>query len=83
MYYHSGPRKWPSKCPQQNLKGAAYDRHPSKTTTRRPDCVTEIRMGNTVLTVSGYFKQDTTDTAADKMAKVLEAESRCQISPGP
>ena len=26
---------------------------PSKTTTRRPDCVTEIRMGNTVLTVSG------------------------------
>ena len=52
---------------------------PSKTTTRRPDCVTEIRMGNTVLTVSGYFKQD----AADKMAKVLEAESRCQISPGP
>ena len=25
---------------------------PSKTTTRRPDCVTEIRMGNTVLTVS-------------------------------
>ena len=57
---------------------------PSKTTTtRRPDCVTEIRMGNTVLTVSGYFKQDTTATAADKMAKVLEAESRCQISPGP
>ena len=56
---------------------------PSKTTTRRPDCVTEIRMGNTVLTVSGYFKQDTTDTAADKMAIVLEAESRCQISPVP
>ena len=53
------------------------------TSHRRPDCVTEIRMGNTVLTVSGYFKQDTTDTAADKMAKVLEAESRCQISPGP
>ena len=30
---------------------------PSKQTTiRRPDCVTEVRMGNTVLTVSGYFK---------------------------
>ena len=56
---------------------------PSKTqTTRRPDCVTEVRMGNTVLTVSGYFKQDTTDTAADKMAKVLEAESCCQQRPG-
>ena len=36
-------------------------------TTRRPDCVTEIRMGNTVLVVSGFFKKDTTSTAADKM----------------
>ena len=43
------------------------------TTARRPDCVTEVRRGNTVLVVSGYFKQDT--TAADKMMKVLEAES--------
>ena len=42
---------------------------------RRPDCVTEVRMGNTVLVVSGYFKEDTTATAADKMMKVLEAES--------
>ena len=30
-------------------------------TTRRPDCVTEVRMGNTILTVSGYFKQDAKD----------------------
>lgn len=43
---------------------------------RRPDCVTEVRIGNTVLIVSGYFKQDTTATAADKMMKVLEAEAR-------
>ena len=42
-------------------------------TTRRPDCVTEIRMGNTVLVVSGFFKKDS--TAADKMARVLEAEA--------
>ena len=41
------------------------------TTARRPDCVTEVRRGNTVLVVSGYFKQDTTA----KMMKVLEAES--------
>ena len=41
----------------------------STTTTRRPDCVTEIRRGNTVLVVSGYFKQGTTATAADKMMK--------------
>ena len=44
-------------------------------TARRPDCVTEIRMGNSVLTVSGFFKQGATDTAADKMMKVLEAEA--------
>ena len=42
---------------------------------RAPDCVTEVRMGNTVLTVSGYFKQSATETAADKMIKVLKAES--------
>ncbi|MFQ8761187.1 transposon-encoded TnpW family protein [Intestinimonas butyriciproducens] len=42
---------------------------------RRPDCVTEVRRGNTVLIVSGYFKQNATATAADKMMKVLEAEA--------
>ena len=42
---------------------------------RRPDCVTEIRMGNTVLVVSGFFKESSTETAADKMARVLEAEA--------
>lgn len=41
---------------------------------RAPDCVTEVRMGNTILTVSGYFKQNATETAADKMAKVIAAE---------
>ncbi len=51
------------------------------TTARRPDCVTEIRRGNTVLVVSGYFKQDTTATAADKMMKVLEAESAAGEQP--
>lgn len=45
------------------------------TTDRRPDCVTEIRMGNSVLVVSGFFKENSTATAADKMMKVLEAES--------
>lgn len=46
--------------------------------TRRPDCVTEIRMGNSVLVVSGFFKQGSTETAADKMAKVLQAEAATQ-----
>ena len=50
-------------------------------TARRPDCVTEVRMGNTVLVVSGYFKQDTTATATDKMMKVLEAENAAGHKP--
>lgn len=45
------------------------------TTARRPDCVTETRMGNTVLVVSGFFKEDAVSTATDKMMRVLEAES--------
>ncbi len=54
-------------------------------TTRRPDCVTEIRMGNSVLVVSGYFKKDTTDTAADKYGAGTGSGSRrrtqAQLSP--
>ena len=43
-------------------------------TARRPDCVTEIRMGNSV-------QKDTTTTAADKMARVLEAEAAATQEP--
>ena len=32
-------------------------------------------MGKSVRTVAGFFKQGATDTAADKMMKVLEAEA--------
>lgn len=46
----------------------------TKINPRCPDCVTEIRMGNSVLVVYGFFKQDSTETAADKMEKVLQAE---------
>ena len=44
------------------------------TAVRRPDCVTETRMGNTIFVVSGFFKEGAGSTAADKMMKVLEAE---------
>ena len=49
---------------------------------RAPDCVTEVRMGNTILTVSGFLKQNATDTAADKMMKVLKAESAITTDSG-
>ena len=47
----------------------------NRTNPRSPDCVTEIRMGNSVLVVSGFFKQGSTETAADKIVRVLEAEA--------
>ena len=50
-------------------------------TDRSQDCVTETRKGNTVLIVSGFFKKDTTATAADKMMKVLEAETAAAHKP--
>ena len=33
------------------------DTKPKDRTTRRPDCVTEIRMGNSVLVVSGFSRR--------------------------
>lgn len=41
---------------------------------REPDCVTEVRLGKSVLVVSGYFKENGTRTAEDIMADVLKAE---------
>lgn len=57
------------------------DTRKNERTARRPDCVTEIRMGNSVLVVSGFFKEDATATAADKMIKVLEAETAAGHKP--
>ena len=56
----------------------ADNKQPDTRTARRPDCVTEIRIGNSVLVVSGFFKQDSTETVADKMEKVLQAEAATQ-----
>ncbi len=47
-------------------------------TDRRPDCVTEIRMGTSALTYSGVLKQGATDTAAEKMIKGMVAEASTQ-----
>ena len=48
---------------------------------RRPDCVTTIRIRNSVPVVSGYVKQDSTETAIDKMEKVLQAEAAATQKP--
>ena len=38
--------------------------------------VTEVRTGNTTLIMFGFLKQVATDTAADKMVRVIAAEVR-------
>lgn len=48
------------------------------TARRAPDNVTEIRKGGYVLVVSGYYKEDATETALDKMARVLAREDALQ-----
>lgn len=65
------------------MKGVAYGRLRTdhKNQSPPPDCVTKIRMGNSVLVVSGYFKQDSTETAIDKMEKVLQAEAAATQKP--
>ena len=44
----------------------------------RPNCVTKIRMRNTILVDYSFFKESSTETAADKMEKVLKAETATQ-----
>ena len=61
----------------QAISAAATE---NQKTHRTPDCVTEIKVGNTILTVSGYLKQDATDTAVDKMMKVLKAENAASMA---
>ena len=41
---------------------------------RNADCVTETRMGNSILIVYGFCEPNTTVTAAEKMMRVLRSE---------
>lgn len=38
------------------------------------DCITETRMGNSILVVYGFYKPNATVTAAEKMMRVLRSE---------
>lgn len=42
---------------------------------RKPDAVTELRIGGTTFTVSSFFNKNTEETAADKMARLIEREA--------
>lgn len=66
-----------NKCTGQGAAGLKGNRGcQGRKTKIQADCVTEVRIGNSVLVVSGYFKKDSKATAADKLAKVIEAEQR-------
>lgn len=45
-----------------------------KTRIRNADCVTETRLGNSILVVYGFYKPNATVTAAEKMMRVLQSE---------
>ena len=38
------------------------------------DCITETRMGNSILVVYGFYKPNATVTAAEKMMRALRSE---------
>ena len=46
-------------------------RHSMKSTAPA-DCVTEIRIGNSVLVVSGFFKQGAKETAQEKLERLKQ-----------
>ena len=41
---------------------------------RSADCVTETRIGKSVLIVYGFYRTNTTVTATEKMMRVLQSE---------
>ena len=41
---------------------------------RNADCITETRMGKSILIVYGFCKPNTTVTASEKMMRVLQSE---------
>lgn len=42
---------------------------------QEPDCVTTVRDRNTLLVVSAFFSEESSETAADKMSRVLDLET--------
>ena len=43
---------------------------------RTPDCVTELRKGNKVITARGFLRLEGKETALDKMERVILTEGK-------
>ena len=64
--------------PIYGAKGALYMENLNSNVPRthipNADCVTETRLGKSILVVYGFYKPTTTVTAAEKMMRVLQSE---------
>ena len=47
-----------------------------ETSERMPDCVTELRKGNKVITARGFLRLEGKETALDKMERVILTEGK-------
>ena len=47
-----------------------------ETIERTPDCVTELRKGNKIITARGFFRLEGKETALDKMERVILTEGK-------
>ena len=47
-----------------------------ETIERTPDCVTELRKGNKIITARGFFRMEGKETALDKMERVILTEGK-------
>ena len=47
-----------------------------ETTERTPDCVTELRKGNKIITARGFLRLEGKETALDKMERVILTEGK-------
>ena len=45
-----------------------------ETTERKPDCVTQVRRGNRVITARGFFNTVGKETALDKIERMIRIE---------
>ena len=52
-------------------------------TDRRPDCVTEISTGNSLIPVPGFIKPAATDTPPDNMLPAMGAAAPAGHTPRP
>lgn len=71
--YASTPNPAPDRCVR---RGPLWPGREGKTLDeKKPAAVTERKIGGTTFVVSSFFNEDSKETAADKMARLIEREA--------